>query len=154
MPPGSLPCIVAPLVTLRVIVKGTPPGMPITEPGQPRTRMIRHKGKEIMLLDYSDVMTTDEALGLIDESKRLIAQQPENSLRTLTYVRGARYSAPVIEAMKDMVAHNRPYVRAAAVVGMNTLHRIIYRAVTTFSRRNIAVFDELEEAKDWLVEQG
>ena len=128
--------------------------MPITEPGQPRTRMIEHRGSPILLLDYSDVLDTPEALRHIEETKQIIAQYPENSLRTLTYVRGSRYTAPVIDAMKDLVAHNQPYVKAAAVVGMNTLHRIIYRAVVSFSRRNIQVFEDLEQAKDWLVEQG
>lgn len=127
--------------------------MPITEPGQPRTRMIEHRGQHILLLDYSDVMDTAEALSYIAESKVIIAQQPLGSLRTLTYVRGSRYTAPVIDAMKDLVAHNAPYVKAAAVVGMNTLHRIIYRAVVAFSRRNIQVFEDIEEAKDWLAEQ-
>jgi hypothetical protein len=128
--------------------------MPITEPGQPRTRLISHRGHDIMLLDYSDVIDTAEALAEIEKSKGIIAQHAPDSLRTLTYVEGARYTAPVIDAMKDLVAHNRPYVKAAAVVGMNTLHRIIYRAVVAFSRRNIHVFDDLEQAKDWLVEQG
>ena len=127
--------------------------MPITEPGQPRTRMIEHRGTPILLLDYSDVLDTPEALRYIEETKGIVAQYPLNSLRTLTYVRGSRYSAPVIEAMKDLVAHNKPYVRAAALVGMNTLHRIIYRAVVAFSRRNIHVFEDMDQAKDWLAEQ-
>lgn len=127
--------------------------MPITEPGQPRTRMIEHKGTPIMLLDYSDIMDTAQALAEIEKTKALIAQHPPASVRTLTYVRGSRYTAAVIDAMKELVAHNRPYVKAAAVVGMNTLHRIIYRAVITFSRRNIEVFEDLEQAKDWLVSQ-
>ena len=127
--------------------------MPITEPGQPRTRMIEHRGKQIMLLDYSDVLDAEEALRCIAETKTLIAQQPPGTVRTLTYVRGSRYSAPVIDAMKDLVAHNKPYVKAAALVGMNTLHRIIYRAVVTFSRRSIQVFEDLDQAKDWLAEQ-
>ena len=127
--------------------------MPITDPGQPRTRLILHRGRQIMLLDYSDILDTAEALDEIQKSKVVIAQQPPGSLLTLTYVRGSRYTAPVIDAMKELVAHNKPYVKAAAVVGMNTLHRIIYRAVVAFSRRNIQVFDDLDEAKDWLVAQ-
>lgn len=128
--------------------------MSITEPGQPRTRMIEHRGRQIMLLDYSDILDTEEALREIEKTKAAIAAHPPASLRTLTYVRGSRYTATVIDAMKDLVAHNKPYVTAAAVVGMNTLHRIIYRAVVAFSRRNIHVFDDLEQAKDWLVEQA
>ena len=127
--------------------------MPITEPGQPRTRMITHRGKQIMLLDYSDMIDTAASLAEIEKTKAIIAQQPPQSVRTLTYVAGSRYTAPIIDAMKDLVAHNGPYVKAAAVVGMNTLHRIIYRAVIAFSRRNIHVFEDLESAKDWLADQ-
>ncbi|HEX6589969.1 MAG TPA: STAS/SEC14 domain-containing protein [Longimicrobiales bacterium] len=127
--------------------------MPITEPGQPRTRMITHRGVDIMLLDYSDMIDTDASLEEIRKTKELISLQPLGSVRTLTYVAGSRYTAPIIEAMKDLVAHNKPYVRAAALVGMNTLHRIIYRAVVAFSRRNIQVFEDLDAAKDWLSEQ-
>ena len=66
--------------------------MPITEPGQPRTRMITHRGTEIMLLDYSDVIDTAEALAEIEKTKVLIAQHPPESLRTLTYVAGSSSS--------------------------------------------------------------
>lgn len=128
--------------------------MPITEPGQPRTRIVEHRGREIMLLDYSDVAEVDEALSEIEKTKALIAGHPPNSLLTLTYVKGSRFSGPVVDAMKGLVAHNRPYVKAAAVVGMNTLHRIVYRAVISFSKRRIEVFDDLDSAKDWLIEQA
>ena len=127
--------------------------MPITEPGQARTRLIEHRGVQIMLLDYSDILHPAEALAAIAESKQVIARQPAGSVRTLTYVEGARYSTPVIDALKDLTTHNKPFVRAGAVVGMNTLQRIVFRAVTAFSRRNIHVFEELEDAKDWLAQQ-
>lgn len=127
--------------------------MPITEPGQERTRFIEHDGERILLLDYSDVHDSDVALEEIDKTKRIIAQQQPRSIRTLTYVQGSRYNPQIVDAMKDLVAHNKPYVFAAAVVGMSTLHRIIYRAVLSFSRRNIEVFQDLDSAKDWLSKQ-
>jgi len=126
---------------------------PITDPGQSRTRFITHQGEQILLLDYSDVSDENVAIEEIEKTKAIIAREPENSLRTLTYVAGSRYNPRIVEAMKDLVVHNKPYVRAAAVVGLHTLHRIIYRAVVTVSRRNLKVFEDLEEAKDWLVTQ-
>lgn len=128
--------------------------MALSEPGQPRTRTIDHRGQQIMLLDYSQLLDSDQALREIEKSKVVIASHPPGSLRTLTYVQGSRYTVAVVDALKDLVAHNNPYVKAAAVVGMNTLHRVIFRAVVAFSRRNIHVFDDLDQAKDWLVEQG
>jgi len=45
---------------------------------------------------------------------------------------------------------NKPYVVAAAVVGVTGLKQIIYNAVMKFSGRKLTAFDSLAEAKDWL----
>ena len=55
--------------------------------------------------------------------------------------------------MKELAAHNAPYVKASAVVGMGGLHRIAYQAVVLFSRRKIQVLDDERQALDWLAEQ-
>lgn len=120
---------------------------------QPRTRFIIHNDVPILLLDYSNINGRDAALREIGLSRRIIAQQPEGSVRTLTYVEGAHYDADVVQALKELTVHNAPYVKAAAVVGLNALRRIIYRAVITFSRRDIRVFSDLDAAKDWLAAQ-
>lgn len=116
-----------------------------------RTRFIDHQGHPILFLDYSGIQEKEEALRAIAASRRIISHQTRNSLLTLTHVEGSRYDADVVQALKELTAHNKPYVRAAAVVGMSTVMRVIYRAVTTFSRREIRAFQELDEAKDWLV---
>ena len=80
--------------------------------------------------------------------------QPPGSLLVMTVVRDARYNAAVLQGMKELAAHNAPYVKASAVVGMSGLHRIAYQAVILFSKRNIKVFDQESEALDWLVTQA
>lgn len=118
-----------------------------------RTRFIDHKGKQILLLDYAGIRDPDEALREIQDSKAFVARQPTSSLRVLTLVRDARYNAAVLQGMKDLAAHNAPYVKASAVVGMGGLHRIAYQAVILFSKRNIKTFDGEAEALDWLATQ-
>ena len=118
-----------------------------------RTRFIDHRGKQVLVLDYSGVRDPEAALAEIEHSKRVVARQPPNSLRVLTNVRDARYNAAVLQGMKDLAAHNAPYVRASAVVGMSGLHRIAYQAVILFSKRKIQVFDDPNAALDWLVQQ-
>jgi len=118
-----------------------------------RTRFIEHRGARILLLDYSGMKEPQDALREIEKSRRIVARQPENSLRTLTYVKDARYNAEVIQAMKELAAHNKPYVKAAAVVGMSGMHRAVYSTLLLFTRRNIRAFDGLDEAKDWLATQ-
>lgn len=119
-----------------------------------RTRFIEHQGKRILLLDYAGVRDPAEALREIEHSRAVVASQPPASLLVMTLVRDARYNASVLQGMKDLAAHNAPYVRASAVVGMSGLHRIAYQAVILFSKRNIKVFDQEPEALDWLVTQA
>ena len=119
-----------------------------------RTRFIEHKGHRILLLDYAGIQRGEEALPEIQHSKEVVATQPKGSLLVMTVVRNARYNSEVIAAMKDLAAHNAPYVKASALVGMGGLHRIAYQAVILFSRRTIQTFDSEEQALDWLVQQA
>ena len=119
-----------------------------------RTRFIEHKGKRVLLLDYAGVRDPAEAVQSVHRSIEFIATQPKNSLLVMTVVRDARYNAAVLQAMKELAAHNAPYVKASAVVGMSGLHRVAYQAVLVFSKRNIKTFDSEAEALDWLVTQA
>ena len=118
-----------------------------------RTRFTEHRGKRILLLDYSGVTDQEEALREIEHSRRVVALQPPGSLLVMTNVKNARYNSAVVQAMKELAAHNAPYVRASAIVGMSGLHRVAYQAVILFTKRKIQVFDTPEEALDWLVQQ-
>jgi hypothetical protein len=115
-----------------------------------RVKFIKHQEKEILLLDFSN-STADEVLKIIEQAKRVISSRPQQSLLTLTDVTNARFNADVSEQMKAFTVHNKPYVRAGAVVGITGLKRIIFSAVVAFSQRKLESFDDREEAKQWLV---
>jgi hypothetical protein len=91
-----------------------------------RISFITHDGREILLLDFSR-LKAQEAIALIEPAKAVISSKP--------------------------VIHNKPYVRAAAVVGITGLKRVIFNAVIAFSRRKLVTFDDRETAKKWLKEQ-
>ncbi len=115
-----------------------------------RVRFIRHQEKEILFLDFSN-SATDDVLKTIEVAKQLIGTKPEKSLLTLTDVTNARFNEEVGDGMKRFTAYNKPYVKAAAVVGITGLKKIIFGAVMAFSQRKIEAFDDLEAAKRWLV---
>ena len=117
-----------------------------------RVAFFTHLGKEILLLDFSR-LKANEALALIDPAKAVISKKPPHSVLTLTDVTEMSFNEELSQRFKDFTTHNRPYVRAAAVVGVTGLKRIIYNAVIIFSRRHIATFDDREAAKKWLAEQ-
>lgn len=114
-----------------------------------RVKFITHQEKEILFLDFSNSQA-HEVLKIIEDAKRVIRAKPRNSLLTLTDVTNARFDETVGNGMKEFTAHNRPYVKAAAVVGITGLKKIIFGAVMAFSKRNIESFDDPEQAKHWL----
>lgn len=118
-----------------------------------RTRFIDHRGKRILLLDYSGIRDPQEAVAEVRKSMEVVARHPPHSLLVLTNVRDARYNTAVLQAMKELAAHNEPYVKASALIGMGGLHRVAYQAVILFTRRKIQTFDDQEQALDWLVQQ-
>jgi hypothetical protein len=117
-----------------------------------RVRFIAFRGKQILHLDFAHARP-DEALKIIDAAKNVIAAQPELSVRTLTDVTDMKSDAAVSEAMKEFANHTKPYVTAAAVIGVKGLKQIIYNAVVKFSGRNLVAFDSGIQAKEWLSRQ-
>ena len=117
-----------------------------------RVQFIRHKDKEILFLDFSECKA-EEVVLIIDKAKSVIARQPEKSLLTLSNVTNARFDDTVSQRMKEFTAHNKPFVKAAAVVGVTGLKKIVFEAVMLFSKRKIHAFATIEQAKDWLAAQ-
>ncbi len=117
-----------------------------------RVSYIYHQGRQILFLDFTDC-SVDEALGIIQEAGPIIREQHENSVLTLTDVTGARYNQEVTQAMKEFAKGNKPFVKAGAVVGLDGMKKIIYNVIAKVSGRNLSTFDNIEEAKEWLVGQ-
>lgn len=116
-------------------------------------RFIEHKGKQVLFLEYSKV-PVDRLVAEIENTKTIIAAQPPGSVLTLTDVTGVESTRESSEAIKSLAKHNKPYVRAGAVVGVSGIRRITFNAVLVVTgRRNLHLFEDIEEAKDWLIQQ-
>jgi hypothetical protein len=123
------------------------------ETARERIRFIEHRGRRILFMDFSEMNGPGEALAELDKARQVIAGEPENSLLTLTDVTGTRYDDDIIKAFQALAAHNKPYVRAAASVTRTPLQLVALRASAVLTRRKLQTFDDLEEAKEWLVAQ-
>jgi hypothetical protein len=120
----------------------------------PRTRFIEHAGRKILLLDFSHIPDTQTALDAIAEARAMVARQaPDESLLTLTHVTGAHFDSGVLKAIRELAEHNRPYVRAAAVVGLSGLMKVVFNTMVHLTGRNLRAFESLEAAKAYLVQQ-
>lgn len=117
-----------------------------------RVKFIEYKGKQILFIDMSNLME-NEVLEVIEYAKKIIRSQPSNSLLTLTDVTHARYNAKVVNEMQEYAKGNKPYVKAAALLGINPIKRIIFNKIMEFSERQLFAFENAEKAKEWLVNQ-
>jgi len=115
-----------------------------------RVKFISHDSKEILFLDFSGCRP-DEAFPVIDHAKKAIRTRPQGSVLTLTDVTDMRFDDKLTASMKEFTTHNKPYVKAAAVIGVHGLKKIIFEAVMLFSKRKLHAFDSMDQAKTWLV---
>ena len=119
-----------------------------------RTRFINHKGAKILFLDFSGLADPEEAVKAISDAKAIVVSQPEKSLLTLTDVAGVSTDATIVQALWELLRHNKPYVRAGAVVGIaGDQQDDLYQLLTHQARREVPAFTDIEEAKEWLVGQ-
>ncbi len=117
-----------------------------------RVQFIQHKQKVILLIDCAGCSAA-EVIPVIDEAKAAVRTRRPSSVLTLTDVSGAGFDSAVSAAMKDLVLHNKPYVLAAAIVGVTGLKQIIFNTVMRFSGSHLHAFKTIDEAKDWLASQ-
>ena len=119
-----------------------------------RTRIIDHKGSQLVLLDLSGIPDEKQLLDEVAKARQFFAvRTADGSLRTLTHTSGSAYSKGAVDALRELVAHNRDYVKAGAVVTDQQLHRMVISTLALVTRRNLKAFDDLEAAKDWLITQ-
>lgn len=122
-------------------------------PAQQRVRFVEHKGKRVLFHDLSDIQDPREAFPAVEQSKTIVAQQPPRSLLTLTYVKGSRFNREIIEALKNLVVHNGPFVKHGAIVGLGGLQKVVYVTLTQLTGRRLPTFETVDEGLDWLVSQ-
>jgi len=120
-----------------------------------RIRFVEHAGRRIVLMDFSKVWSVGEAAKNIEQARQFVAAQPKvKNLLTLVDVTDAAYDDRVVEKLKELARHDEPWVLAGAVVGMSGMQKIVFSIVNAFSRRNnMAAFDTVPQAMDWLTRQ-
>ena len=116
-----------------------------------RVRFITHKGKRVLLVDYSNVTDEAELLQMIEQREFLVDQQPKNSVLVVLNVTGAKFSKEVLTRAKEANVYDRPYVRRSAMVGAADYQKAALDAVSMFAKRHWEKFDTLAEALDWIV---
>ena len=117
-----------------------------------RVKFINHGSERILQLDFSN-MLPEELEEVVSEAKKVIHAQPQGTVLTMTKVDGARFNNTTVSLLKDFAKDNEPYVRRAAIVGLQGLQKFVLEAVSKFTKREFYVCSTVEEAKDRLTQE-
>jgi hypothetical protein len=118
-----------------------------------RLQFITHKGKKILVEDFTNIPPGPEFIDQIKKAQALIATQPPKSVLALFDASGDHFNNENLNAMKEFTRANTPFIKAAAVVGITGLLKIALTAVSKFSGRDFITFATRAEALDWLAGQ-
>ena len=116
-----------------------------------RIHFIEHKGKQILLLDFSQA-TAQQMLLLVEYVQITVAKHARESLLTLADFTGAKIDRTVATRIKEVLTLDRPFVKKTAWVGTEKIPNALLEGFHTFSQRDIVIFKTRGKAMDWLVE--
>ena len=115
-----------------------------------RLQFIKHKGHAIYVIDLSEC-SAKEMLLLLEMTRASVARHAPGSLLCLVDLAGAHFDKDVATKAKEVLVHDRPYVKKSAWVGFESLPHVYYENFKSFSQRDFPLFKTREEALEWLV---
>jgi hypothetical protein len=115
-----------------------------------RIHFVEHKGKQILLLDFSDATAPQMQL-LLEYVRMTVAKHARESLLTLADMTNAAVDHTVATKIKEVYTLDRPFVKKSAWVGTEKIPRAFLENFHNFSQRDIVTFKTREEAMEWLV---
>jgi hypothetical protein len=115
-------------------------------------KFIESNGKRILYIDAANC-DLEEMMMLFERTKVLLVKEPLGSVLTLTSLNKGVYHGVFRKIAKEFTTHNKPYVKAAAIVGLAPQTVKEFEEVINYSHREFKFFDDLPHALAWLDEQ-
>lgn len=119
----------------------------------PGVSKIVYKGKEILFIDYKGTKDVAEMLVILKQAQKIIIQENKEYLQ-LTDISNAYATQEYMEAAKKVAKDTPKLATKRAIVGITSpTKKILLMAYNLVIGKNgLKPFDNLEEAKDWLIQ--
>jgi hypothetical protein len=114
-----------------------------------RIRLINHLGKKILLVDLSNcpVNQVEEVVRKVPD---YITVQPLRSVLVLTDFTDATFDRGAIRAIKETAVVDKPFVKKAALLGIEGMSASFYEELKSLSRRDMTIVKTRDAALGWL----
>ena len=114
-------------------------------------KFITYKDKNILFIDLANC-SKEHAFQVLEKSKSIIKEQPKYSVLALADINNENLYIPdLFLAMQEFVKHNKPYIKASAVIASEERLKLFIDILSYSSGRKFSIFDDALEAKDWLI---
>jgi hypothetical protein len=114
---------------------------------------IEHKGKKIFYQDFSKNFYNAAAVKAeLAEVRKVVTTQPKNSALVLSDFRDTSIGSELLSSMNEASAATKAYVHKTAVLGVTGMKRKLADLLTALTGQQLKYFDDIEAAKNWLVQ--
>lgn len=119
-----------------------------------RSKWIEHKDKKIFYQDFSRLFYNAAAVKAeLEEVQKVVLSQPKDSLLVLSDFRDTSIGSDLLSAMNAASNATKDNVHKTAVLGVTGMKRKLADLLTALTGQPLKYFDDLEAAKDWLVQE-
>ncbi len=116
-----------------------------------RIQFITYRERQVLLLDFTHC-TPEEVKTLTDKVEQVITAQPRNSVLVVADFSDTQFTKEAVTRLKVVTTRDRPFVKRAAWVHTETLPKVFYEAIQSFSQREFPTFKTRDEALDFVVQ--
>jgi hypothetical protein len=109
-----------------------------------------YKGRKYFAARY-DHLTLEEVRAEVSEVKKHMASITDKNMLVLVDTTGTLVSPEVLNLYKDVASASEKYVCKTAMLGMTGARRMFLDIVSKFAKVKVVSFDDVQQAKDWLV---
>jgi len=113
---------------------------------------ITHQDKPILLVDCTNCSAQEMEL-VARVLPTYVTAEPKGSLLLLADFTGAKFEKRIMETVKQALVFDRPHIKRSAWVGVESLPKVFYEHLKSFSQRDLPSFKTREEALEWLVSE-
>lgn len=119
-----------------------------------RSNWIEHKGQKIFYQDFSKNFYNSAAVKTeLAEVQKIVLGEPNNSVLVLSDLRDTNIGSDLLPIMNAASTTTKDHVRKTAVLGVIGVKRKLADLLTALTGQPLKYFDDIESAKNWLIEE-
>ena len=115
---------------------------------------IEHKDKHIFYQDFSNLFYNSAAVQAeLEEVQMIVKAEPLDSVLVLTDLRDTNIGSDVLPLMNAASIATKDHVHKTAVLGVAGMKRKLADLLSSITGQPLKYFDDMEAAKNWLVQE-